>query len=555
MSESVMKLGLILSATDKMSRVIDQAVGRTTKKLQHLKESIDHTSHKSMIAGGVIVAGAFEAMKKAEGVAAAEARLSNVFKQMWGSSGAVKEASKQATEFAKKLSLTIGVDEETIMMTQAKLATFKNVSSKTSMMTGIFERATNAAHDLAATGFGEATGNAQKLGRALQDPMKGLLGMRKMISASDITHIQSIYKTKGLVAAQKAILDSIEHKVKGTAQVTAKATDIMKVGFEHVVEAIGGAFLPSADKAKNKFTSILPKVLAWVEHNHKLIQTIAKIGIALLAFGMAMKVVSFAITAFQTVLKVVSIGMKVMTAMQWLFNASLFGCPLVWIVVGIMAVVAAVYLLIKNWKSIVDWVKNSNNVFAKLIRASIYPVVIGFKLISAVVKAVISGVIKLVTWIKTSNNWFAKFIRGGVGMLIDSFKFLKDVIGWVIDKLSVVWEWIKKFTSNALAPLLKVIDLFSKGTQAELNVNTKTTGANSGSKVIKMMSTAVSNQSTNIKKSGLTSVNYSPTINISGSATPEDKKHFDKVLTDHKRDVIRIIKESNENNKRVAFAS
>ncbi|BBB91057.1 phage-related minor tail protein [Methylomusa anaerophila] len=40
------------------------------------------------------------------------------------------------------------------------------------------------------------------------------------------------------------------------------------------------------------------------------------------------------------------------TAAQWLFNTALYGCPIIWIIAGIVALVAAGYLLYKNWDTI-----------------------------------------------------------------------------------------------------------------------------------------------------------------------------------------------------------
>lgn len=44
-------------------------------------------------------------------------------------------------------------------------------------------------------------------------------------------------------------------------------------------------------------------------------------------------------------------------AAQWLFNTALFGCPVIWIVAGIMAIIAAVVLLVKYWDEVAAWFK------------------------------------------------------------------------------------------------------------------------------------------------------------------------------------------------------
>jgi len=50
-----------------------------------------------------------------------------------------------------------------------------------------------------------------------------------------------------------------------------------------------------------------------------------------------------------------AIATGVWTAAQWLLNASFYGFPLVWIIVAIAAVIAAVWLIVANWDTISKW--------------------------------------------------------------------------------------------------------------------------------------------------------------------------------------------------------
>jgi hypothetical protein len=52
------------------------------------------------------------------------------------------------------------------------------------------------------------------------------------------------------------------------------------------------------------------------------------------------------------------------TAAQWLFNASLWGSPVTWIVIGIVALIAVIALLVVKW----DWVKEKGAAAWKWIR-------------------------------------------------------------------------------------------------------------------------------------------------------------------------------------------
>ena len=64
------------------------------------------------------------------------------------------EAAKAAEGYAASLSKKIGVDDDSIIAAQAQLVTFGAVSDETARSAGIFDRATAAAADLAAKGFG-----------------------------------------------------------------------------------------------------------------------------------------------------------------------------------------------------------------------------------------------------------------------------------------------------------------------------------------------------------------------------------------------------------------
>src|SRR5262245_49622325 len=101
---------------------------------------------------GLAVGGAFALSKVkdfASGSVAAFRESEQANKRLEAASRATAEttgtAAKQAEDYATKLSKQIGVDDEVIKASQAKLATFKDVSSESARQAGIFNRTTNAA--------------------------------------------------------------------------------------------------------------------------------------------------------------------------------------------------------------------------------------------------------------------------------------------------------------------------------------------------------------------------------------------------------------------------
>jgi len=170
------------------------------------------------------------------------------------------------------------------------------------------------------------------------------------------------------------------------------------------------------------------------------------------------------------------VALVIYTVVQWFANVALYGFPLVWIIAAIIAVVAWVYVLITYWEDIVNWVKTSNNWFAKLIRFSLKPIIFYFKVIKFAINLVVESFKALVEWVKTSDNWFAKFVRFTLEAAAFALGKIGEALSYVGSKLAQFWKWLKKIAGYALQPILDVIDFMSSSTQKELGVNVTGTG-------------------------------------------------------------------------------
>ena len=205
---------------------VDAAAANTGSKTQ---------SAGSKIAGfAKVVGGAFAVEKVAEfGKASVEAaqdaavankRLVSVFKGAGDASG---EAAKHAEEFAESLGKHTGIDPEVIKGGEAILATFHSISGETGRTAGIFDRATAAAADLAAAGFGDLKSNSVQLGKALEDPVKGLTALGK----SGVTFTEQQKDTiKGLLGVGSA------SKAAASANIAyAKASEAVIKAHDHLI--------------------------------------------------------------------------------------------------------------------------------------------------------------------------------------------------------------------------------------------------------------------------------------------------------------------------------
>lgn len=219
----------------------------------------------AFLAAGVAAAAfavkfAKDAIVAGEAAATANARIEQINTSMGLFGESVAVVNDRLIKYAEETARATGVDTNSIKATQAKLLTFKELAATAGEVGGQFDRATKAAIDLGAAGFGTAEMNAVSLGKALNDPIKGIASLNRngiTFTIQEKERIKTLVESNKIGEAQALILAAIETQVGGTAEATANATDRMKVGFQQVTERVGLALLPVLEK----FTSFLLDVV------------------------------------------------------------------------------------------------------------------------------------------------------------------------------------------------------------------------------------------------------------------------------------------------------
>lgn len=198
--------------------------------------------------------------------------------------------------------------------------------------------------------------------------------------------------------------------------------------------------------------------------------TLIAVKIATVSYSIWQGVAAFATGKGAMALRTNTIALGAYKIAQWAANAALLAFPLTWIIVAIVAVVAGIVALVKNWKNIINWIKNSDNVFAKLIRGALLPIKYAFKAIGVVIGWLSEQFSALIDWFKTSDNFFAKMARFLVGTLLIAIRAIGYAISWLGDQFSVLWEWIKK-AADAIWDLIKSSIFGSMGVDVNASVN------------------------------------------------------------------------------------
>lgn len=149
----------------------------------------------------------------------------------------------------------LGVDEKVIIANQTMLASFKSVGKTAGETGGIMDRASVAALDISAA-VGESSESISKgLGRALEDPVKGLSALsRSGITFTDQQRdmVKALVESGNQLGAQKFILSEIESIYGGAAEETADASEKMRLALGEVGEELGDILLPLVESAAGR---------------------------------------------------------------------------------------------------------------------------------------------------------------------------------------------------------------------------------------------------------------------------------------------------------------
>ena len=259
-----------LGDASQLRRTNDAAIGNVKTFGDRVK------SFGKIAAGAFLAVGAagiklgqelFEAFEEAN---TANARVENLVNQLGNFEGQVERVTGRLIEQAEATARLTGVDRNLIKESQGILLTFASINETAGTVGGVFDRATQAAIDLSAAGFGTVDTAAIQLGKALEDPVRGLTALRRSgvtFTAEQEELIKSLVESNNVLAAQTLILEAIEGQVGGTAEATANGSDKIAQSFGILKETIGGALQPVFDTLVAKALEFVDRFATWWNEN------------------------------------------------------------------------------------------------------------------------------------------------------------------------------------------------------------------------------------------------------------------------------------------------
>ena len=117
--------------------------------------------------------------------------------------------------------------------------------------------------------------------------------------------------------------------------------------------AFGQALMPLLTPLMERLTGIASTLTRWTGLFPNITRAVGLVALAVLGMAGAIGAVTFAVALAKTAWLGLSAIWSIATAAAWLFNAALWANPITWIVIGIIALVAAIALAIVYWDEIV----------------------------------------------------------------------------------------------------------------------------------------------------------------------------------------------------------
>ena len=321
MANNALKMAFILSATDKMSRVIDAAVKKSTDKLSAFERNAAKVG-RGMIKGGAMMMGTG---------ASVGAAVFSAGKSVSDYAGAVKDASDstgigteawQKMAYAAKMS---GIEQEKLMGLMVKfdkLLTDAAAGSKTAGQifndlgirikdAGGKMRAPEAVFEDVAELLSHVENGATKTAAACA--FFGTSGAELLPLLNEGRDgLQGLYKTAEEVG------NVLSDETLAAADKFGKSLDTVKLQTKGVMLQLGASLIPVLSEMRDRVSGVIGKVGDWLKANPELAATIGKVAARGSVLLLGLGALSF---IFGTILSVIGKVRRVFGGLMGVFSA------------------------------------------------------------------------------------------------------------------------------------------------------------------------------------------------------------------------------------------
>lgn len=343
-----------LTAAEKELRASQRRIEKVGKGMVDVGKSLSLAVTLPLVAiGKASVTAAIESQD-------AIGQVNSALKSMGNQAGRTSEQLQALAGGLMKSSLFD--DDEILRKVTANLLTFGNVSGEA------FDRAQQAAVNLSARLGQDLQSSAIQVGKALNDPIKGITALQRVgvsFTETQKEQIKTLVATGQAARAQSVILGELERQFGGAAEAARKADPfaVMQQSFAEFQEKVGAQLLKAMPAITEAITSVLE---AFNSLSPGMQKAVVIIGVLAAAFGPVLVVIGSIVTvaapliaAFGAIAGAVGGLTGIIVAATASLGGLLIALGPILVPLGLIsAAVLAVYLAWKNWDKIVAIVDN-----------------------------------------------------------------------------------------------------------------------------------------------------------------------------------------------------
>ncbi len=400
-----------------------------------------------------------------------EALLAQTNATITSMGNAANVSAQEVLDHANQISGYSGVAHEAIVEGQNMLLTFGNIKNEVGEGNQVFSEATELLTDMSVATGQDMQGAAVMLGKALNDPVKGLAAMSRVgiqFTKEQENMIKGMVESGDVMGAQKIILGELEKQFGGSAAALGTTMsgqlNITKNNFEALSRTMVTAVMP----VLQSLTGIVGGVVNWFNNLSPSMQnTISKV----LAFTAVLGPVLIVGGKLITAIKSIGLAFK---AMSLIFAANPF-------VLLIAAVVALVAIIVLNWDKIVEflsgvweWIQETAAKVWEKVK-DIFKAALDF-VVNLFLNWTLPGLV-IKHWetiknaFKAAWDWIKNIFKAAIDFVVNLF------LNWTLPGLVIqhwdaikqtflnAWEAIKTLVGNALEFVKGIIDTAIRGWQ------------------------------------------------------------------------------------------
>jgi hypothetical protein len=264
----------IVGDASSYSRALHSASGATTSFGSSL---LKLGKYATLGLGAAGAAGAVVVLKRGfQELADAQQKSAQTAAVLKSTGNAAHTSAKQVESMATSLSNLSGADDQTVQAGENMLLTFTNIRNQTGKNNDVFNQATKTLTDFAfamnrgaAPSAEQLSKNAILLGKALNDPVKGITALKRVgvtFTEDQKKQIDALVKSGKAMDAQKLILRELNKEFGGSAAAAGKTLpgqlNIAKNSFDNLSASIAAKLLPTINQVLTWVNSHWPQISA-----------------------------------------------------------------------------------------------------------------------------------------------------------------------------------------------------------------------------------------------------------------------------------------------------